>query len=65
MFFLPRDLLFDQLHRMLVRVALDVQAIPHDFDNRPGVLMNQVSHIQRVLLRVGLHRLDLPALAGW
>ena len=37
----------------------------HDFDHRPGVLVDQVRHIQRVFLRVGLHRLDPPTLPGW
>jgi hypothetical protein len=44
----------------------EIIVIPH-FDNRPCVLVNQVRHILRVLLRVGLHRLDpdtLPSPVG-
>jgi hypothetical protein len=64
-FTLLGDLLFYQLYRMGIRIALNGQPVAHHFDHRSGALMNQVSHIQRVFLRVGMHPLDAPALAGW
>ena len=41
----------DEFHRMGVGKALDIQAIAHDLDNRPGVLMNQVSHIVNAIIK--------------
>lgn len=51
---LLRDLPLDQRHCKLIGKALDVEAIARHLDNRPGILMNQICHIQCVLLGVCL-----------
>ncbi len=65
MFALPGNLVFYQLYCVGTRIALDVEAVAHDLDNGPGVIVDQAGDVQRVLLRVGLYRLYPPALASW
>ncbi len=60
---LPGNLLFHQFHHVGIRIALDVQPIPHHLDHRPGALVNQVGDVERASLCVDLHRLDPDSLA--
>ena len=53
---LPCNLAFYQLHRVLVWKAGNIQTIAHNLNHRAAILVNQVSNIERIFLRVALNR---------
>jgi hypothetical protein len=52
------NLLFHQLHRVGVWIALDVQLIPYHLDHDMPILMNEVGRIQHPFLSGGLQGFD-------
>ncbi len=59
---LPSDYLLASLHRVGILIALDGETVAYHFDDRPGVLVNQVCHRDGVLLCVRLQRFNPSAL---
>jgi hypothetical protein len=45
--FLPGYLTFHQLHRMVIRQAQDIQAIPHNLNHCLVILVHQVRNVER------------------
>ena len=52
---LSRDLLLNPAHRLLIGKASDGEAMSHNFDDGLAVFVDEVRHVECVLLRIYLH----------